>query len=179
MGLKIVFEILNSNSSNSKFSLNFTNSNLSFCYPDYLCHFRPIFWPHITGPAPTISEVSPNHFSSLSLQGRGCIRLCRGDLPIKEKYSKMPFISAVTQPCLDSSVAAALLSSYYRASVNSIRGESKSFFKLIMAGEGPHQAMSWRLANWDLGGAILQFCCDSTPLVPTLQGQLQQYQMWV
>jgi hypothetical protein len=83
-------------------------------------------------------------------------------------------------------LSANISTSYYRAHINNIRIESKSIFNPIMAGEGPHQAMPWRLANQrKIQQNVLHFCSDSTlseffcwrcPFVPILQGWHHQYQ---
>ncbi len=76
--------------------------------------------PHITGPSSPISKVSLHWISGWSWQGRERIDPCHDGMTIEKKYGKSSLWSAVNKHCLNSSVAAALLSPNYRTILTNI-----------------------------------------------------------
>jgi hypothetical protein len=71
--------------------------------------------PHITDTSSSISKVSLHWISGWSWQKGERIEPCHDGMPIKKKYGKLSLWSAVNKHFLNSSIAATLLSPYYRA----------------------------------------------------------------
>ncbi len=91
--------------------INYGEPTLFYAVTKHHLNLMPLpSCPHLTGPASTISKVSPDQCSGQSWQGMGRIGLCHDGMPIKVNYGKPSLFYAVTKNCLNSSVAAALLS---------------------------------------------------------------------
>ncbi len=86
----------------------------------WILMLSPFSCPHNAGPSSVISKVSLHWISDQSWQGGERIEPCQDGMPIKIKYGKPSLWSAVNEHCLNSSVAATLLSSHDRALLTNI-----------------------------------------------------------
>ncbi len=104
---------LRKNTASRHYFLQWTNIVWILLLPPPSC-------PHITGPPSTISKVSLHWILGQSQQGVERIEPCHDGMSIEIKYGKSSLWSAVKKHCLNFSVAATLLSPYYRAILTNI-----------------------------------------------------------